>query len=256
MALKVKLHPELNYAWLISRGEARKLARRYLRTAFDADVRHPQLIEEERAAGHVIHCLEVGTIEEIESVEDEFERERVVGVEHDPPSDSQISGEEPRPEAGVASHRKRAVVVVAVEVNVNPRHDVEREAAARRDDGRQVKIGERPLVPRTGVAVLVRALEDRRQRQPMTQVERRESTIGASVGRVLWPLLEYDVSGVTDRFAEGIRPDHLIVAAEAFVRRHGYAVIDRIARGLKHEIRQSGRVGASGQYRATQSVER
>src|SRR5262245_14470187 len=164
MALKVELHPELNDAWLISRGEAGKLARRFPRTAFDADIRNPQLIEVERAAGHVIHSLEVGPVEEIESVEDKFELERVVVVEADSPSHSQISREESRPDAGVASHRKRAVVAVAVEVDVNPSHDVEGKTAARGDDRRQVKIGERPLVPRTGAAVLVRALEDRRER--------------------------------------------------------------------------------------------
>jgi len=45
MALKVELHTELNNAWLTSRSEAGKLARRSLRAAFDADIRNPQLIQ-------------------------------------------------------------------------------------------------------------------------------------------------------------------------------------------------------------------
>src|SRR5499426_605779 len=219
MALEVELHRELDNAWFIRRGEARELARRYLRTAFDADIRKPQLIEEERAVGHAIHLLEVGPVEEIESVKDELEPERVVAVEADSPSYSQISGEEPGPEARVASYRERAVVVVGVEVNIDPSSDVEWKTAARRDTRRQVKIGERPSVPGIAVPAAEGAFEDSRNRQPVTQVERRESTIGASVGRVLWTLLEVDVGGVSDRFAIGIRPDHLVVAAEAFVHR-------------------------------------
>ena len=61
--------------------------------------------------------------------------------EADSPSHSQISGEEPRPDARVASYCERAVVVDGVEVDVKSRPDVEGEAAARRDDRRDVKIG-------------------------------------------------------------------------------------------------------------------
>src|SRR5215813_3861864 len=43
MALAVELRPQLENAWVIRRGEARELARRYPRTAFDADIRKPQL---------------------------------------------------------------------------------------------------------------------------------------------------------------------------------------------------------------------
>src|SRR5262247_1910747 len=165
MALEVELHRELDNAWFIRRGEARELARRYLRTAFDADIRKPQLIEEERAVGHAIHLLEVGPVEEIESVKVEFDPDRVVGAEADPPSHSQIGGEEPRPDAGVAPYRKRAVVDGGVEVNIDPRPDVEWKTAARRDDRRQVKIGERPLVPRIAAPAAERTFEDRRNRQ-------------------------------------------------------------------------------------------
>src|SRR5262249_13933303 len=105
--LEVELQSELNNARLISRGEAGKLARRFIRTAFDADIRYPQLIQEERPVGHIIHSFEVGLVEEIECVEDQLELERVVGVEAEPPSQPQISGKEPRPDASVASHRKR-----------------------------------------------------------------------------------------------------------------------------------------------------
>src|SRR5262245_42455301 len=172
MALEVELRPELNNAWVIRRGEARELARRYPRTAFDADIRKPQLIEEERAVGHAIHLLEVGPVEEVEGVKDEFDPDRVVGAEADPPSHSQIGGEEPRPDAGVAPYRKRAVVDGGVEVNIDPRPDVEWKTAARRDDRRQVKIGERPLVPRIAAPAAERTFEDRRNRQSVTQVKR------------------------------------------------------------------------------------
>src|SRR5882672_4888724 len=64
--LEVELRPELNNARRIRRREAKELARRVLRTARDANVRKPKLIEEERAAGDVIHILEVGPVEEIE----------------------------------------------------------------------------------------------------------------------------------------------------------------------------------------------
>src|SRR5262249_21885833 len=172
MALEVELRPNLNNAWFIRRGEARELVRRYPRTAFDADIRKPQLIEEEHAVGHAIHLLEVGPVEDVESIKDELDPERVVGSEADLPSHSQIGGEEHRPDAGVAPYRKRAVIDVVVEVNIDPRPDVEWKTAARRDDWRQVKIGERPLVPRTAAAATVRTFEDRRKRHPVTQVKR------------------------------------------------------------------------------------
>src|SRR5262249_42758233 len=138
----------------------------------------------------------------------------------DSPSYSQIRAEEHWPEAGVSSNRKRAVVVVCVEVDVSSRLDVEGETAARRDDRRYVKIGER-LREEPTVAGAVWTFEDRRKRQPVAHVERRESTISASVGRVLRSLFEVDVVGVTDRFAVSVRPDHLVIAVEAFVHRHG-----------------------------------
>src|SRR5262249_58021031 len=113
-----------------------KLACRVVRFASDASIRFPQLTEEERAAGDVIYLLEVGPVEEVEGVEDEFDPGRFVGVEADSPSYPQVSADEPRPDAGVAPYRKRAVVVVVVEVDVKSRHDVEGETAARRDDRR------------------------------------------------------------------------------------------------------------------------
>src|SRR5215471_18349926 len=172
MASEVEFQPELNNARVIRRCEARELARWYLRTAFDADIRKPQLIEEERAVGHAIHLLEVGPVEEIESVKDELEPERVVTVEADSPSYSQISGEEPGPEARIASYYERAIVVIGVEVNIDPRSDVEWKTAARRDDRRQVKIGERPSIPGIAASAAEGAIEDRRNRQSVTQVKR------------------------------------------------------------------------------------
>src|SRR5262249_33754825 len=125
--LEVELHPDLNNARRVRRGEATELACPVLRNACYANVRKPELIEEESAAGDAVHILEVGPVEEIEGVEDEFDPDRAVGAEADSPPHSQVSAEEPRPEAGVAPHRKRAVVVVAVEVDVSSRHYVEGE---------------------------------------------------------------------------------------------------------------------------------
>ena len=144
--LKIKLQPELNNAWFISRSETGKLVCRSTRGSRNANIRKSQLIEEERAVGQIIHLFEVGSVEDIESVEDQLEVERIVGVEANPPSKSQISGKEPRPEAGVSSNCERTVVVIAIEIDIEPRLDIEGESAARGDDRRQVEIGERILV--------------------------------------------------------------------------------------------------------------
>src|SRR5262249_29161642 len=136
LRLEVDLRSELNNARRIRRGEATELGRRVIRNAFDANASKPVLTEGDRAGGDSIHILEVGPVEEIEGVEDEFDPERTVRAEADWPSHSHISAEEHRPEAGVAPYRDRAVVVVGVEVDVKSRHDVEGETAARSDDRR------------------------------------------------------------------------------------------------------------------------
>src|SRR6185436_15349945 len=112
--------------------------------------------------------LEVGPIEQIEGVEDDLDPKRAVSSEANLPSHSQISGEEIRPDERVAPYPERAVVVDAIEVDVEPSPDIEREAAARSDDRRDVKIGESALVSRTAAE---RTFDDRRERQPVTQVE-------------------------------------------------------------------------------------
>src|SRR5262245_32936113 len=126
MELEVELQPELDDAWIIRRGESGELACRYRRIAFDADIRKLQWIEGGRV-GDVVHFLEVGPIEQIESVEDDLDPERAVSAESDLPSHPQISGEEIRSEECVAPHRKRAVVVDGIEVDVESGPDVERE---------------------------------------------------------------------------------------------------------------------------------
>src|SRR5262245_8304587 len=94
LELKVELHLQLNSARRIRRGEAAERACRVVRFAKDANISFPHLTEEERAAGDVIHILEVGPVEEVEGVEDEFEPRPLVGAEADSPSHSQISAEE------------------------------------------------------------------------------------------------------------------------------------------------------------------
>src|SRR5215475_1294363 len=162
MALEVELQPELDSTWIIRRGEAGELTCRYRRIAFDADILKPQWIEDDRI-GYAVHFFEVGPIEQIEGVEDDLEAKRAVSVEADLPSHSQIGGEEIRPEERVAPYPERAVVVDASEVDIESGPDIEREAAARSDDRRDVKIGEGALVPRTAAE---RTFEDRRERQP------------------------------------------------------------------------------------------
>src|SRR5215475_7965860 len=103
--LEGKLRPELKDAWRERRGEAAEFVWLVLQFASEANTTlFPQLIEAERAVGDIVHFLEVGPIEEIERVEHEFERERLVGPEAQSPSYSQIGGEDPRPDAGVASY--------------------------------------------------------------------------------------------------------------------------------------------------------
>src|SRR5262249_52841269 len=77
--LEVELRRELDNAWIIRRGEAGELTWRYRRIAFDADVRKPQRIEDDRI-GYGVHFLEVGPVEQIEGVEDELDPERAVSV--------------------------------------------------------------------------------------------------------------------------------------------------------------------------------
>src|SRR5262249_45704784 len=131
--LEAELRRELDNSWIIRRGEAREPTWRYRRIAFDADIRKPRRIEDDRI-GYVVHFLEVGPVEQIEGVEDELDPERAVSVEADLPSHSQISGEEIRPDERVAPYPERAIVVDCIEVDVESGPDVEREAAARRDD--------------------------------------------------------------------------------------------------------------------------
>src|SRR5215468_1530133 len=183
MSLEVELQPELDNARIISRSESGELVRRHGFIALDADIRELHRIENRRI-GYVVHVFEVGPVEQIEGVDDDFEPERTVSVEADLPSHPQISAEELRPEEGVAPHPCRAIVTDGVEVDVESGSDVEGEAAARREDRRDVKISERPLIPRTAAE---RTFEDPRERQPVTQVEGRNATIIARVGRVLRP---------------------------------------------------------------------
>src|SRR5215471_3691384 len=156
MALEVELQPELDNARVIRRGEAGELVRRHGFIALDADIREPYRIENRRI-GYVVHVFEVGPVEQIEGVDDEFEPERAVSAESDLPPHSQVSAEELRPEESVAPHPCRAIITDGVEVDVESGSDVEGEAAARREDRRDVKIGERPLIPRTATPVAIRA---------------------------------------------------------------------------------------------------
>src|SRR5262245_1845774 len=103
MALEVELRRELDNAWIIRRGEAGDLTWRYRRIAFDADIRKPQRIEDDRI-GYGVHLLEVGPVKQIEGVEDELDPKRAVSVEADLPTHSQISGEEIRPFERVAPY--------------------------------------------------------------------------------------------------------------------------------------------------------
>src|SRR5262245_63308458 len=100
MALEVELQPELDNARIISRSESGELVRRHGLIALDADIREPHRIENRRI-GYVVHVFEVGPVERIEGVEDEFEPERTVSVEADLLSHPKISAEEIRAEEGV-----------------------------------------------------------------------------------------------------------------------------------------------------------